>query len=264
MQPGASQPCAVFPGQRPVEDKQLQHQQQSTDAGPTFGITVQTMSGYRFPFDVPVTQTLCQLKERITSEINAKFNSRSSDLAIVFQSQLIDGAGSERRVIDFGIGDGSVLEVVRRNQNVELEIVVDYYVQEDIWPPEKSEFSFPFPVSRNLPCAMQIKAEVMEICEEEFASELLGMPKMTNPHLFLKNYELPRHAVISLGDDWTIGDHCLDDLVHAFNPYEVYVVDQAQCRCETCDMSWMLLGWHCPQVWHTASTGWSDSSSGPL
>ena len=253
MQPGACQPCAVFSGQRPVEDKQLQHQQQSTDACPTFGITVQAMSGYHFLLDVPVTQTLCRLKQRITSQINA----RSSDLAIVFQSQLVGDDGSERRVMDFGLGDGSVLEVVRQVQYVELDVVVDYYVEAHHWPLSKAEFSFPLHVSRNLPCAAQIKAELMEICEEEFASELLGMQKMTNPHLFLMNYELSRHAVVSLGDD-----HCLDDLSHAFNPYEIYVVDQAQCRCGTCDLSWMLLGWHCPQVWHTAWTGWSDSSSG--
>ena len=73
------------------------------------------------------------------------------------------------------------------------------------------------------------------------------------------NYELHWDAVFSLGDE-----DCLDELADAFNPYEVYVIDQTQCRCGTCDLSWMLDGWRCRrvwQVWHAARSGWSDSSS---
>ena len=81
--------------------------------------------------------------------------------------------------------------------------------------------------------------------------------QMTNPHLFLMNYELHWDTVFSLGDE-----DCLDELADAMvNPYEVYVIDQTQFRCGTCDLSWMLDGWRCPQIWHTATSGFSGSSS---
>ena len=80
---------------------------------------------------------------------------------------------------------------------------------------------------------------------------------MTNPHLFLLNYELGWNKWFSLGDE-----DCLDEVPEAFDPYEVYVIDQQQCQCETCDLAWMLDGWYCPQIWYTATSGFSGSSSG--
>ena len=81
--------------------------------------------------------------------------------------------------------------------------------------------------------------------------------QMTNPHLFLMNYELHWDRQFSLGDE-----DCLDELADAMvNPYEVYVIDQTQFRCGTCDLSWMLDGWRCPQIWHTARLGWSDGDA---
>ena len=120
MRPGASQPCAVVPSQRPVDDEQLQHRQHSTDACPTIGITVYEMSGARFLLVVPVTQTLCFLKQQIAERLCA----RLSDLSIVFQLQLVGDDGSVR---DFGLVDGSVLQVVRIVRNVELGVFLHYW-----------------------------------------------------------------------------------------------------------------------------------------
>ena len=231
--------CREVPSQRPVED-----QQQSTDACPTFGITVHEMSGKHFLLVVPVTQTLCLLKQQIASRLRA----RSSDLSIVFQSRLVGDDGSVR---DFGLVDGSVLQVVRIARYVELVVFV-HYLDSVRRPWRRAELPFRFDVPWNMPCAARIKAEVMRIFDGA------GLQKMTNPHLFLMN-EFHPHLVFSLGDE-----DCLDELADAFNPYEVYVIDQTQCRCRTCDLSWMLDGWRCRrvwQIWHAARSGWSDSSS---
>ena len=144
-------------------------------ACPTFEITVSNALSHKsFYLLVSNNHAMFDLKNAIAANLGAKY---SSDIQIMFQSQLVGDDGSEKRVIDFGLGDGSVLEVVRQVQYVELDVVVDYYVEAHHWPLSKAEFSFPLHVSRNLPCAAQIKAELMEICEEEFASELLGMQK---------------------------------------------------------------------------------------
>ena len=222
--------CREVPSQRPVED-----QQQSTDACPTFGITVHEMSGKHFLLVVPVTQTLCLLKQQIASRLRA----RSSDLSIVFQSRLVGDDGSVR---DFGLVDGSVLQVVRIARYVELVVFV-HYLDSVRRPWRRAQLPFRFDVPWNMPCAARIKAEVMRIFDGA------GLQKMTNPHLFLMN-EFHPHLVFSLGDE-----DCLDELADAFNPYEVYVIDQTQCRCGTCDLSWMLDGWTCPQVWHAARSG---------
>ena len=91
--------------------------------------------------------------------------------------------------------------------------------------------------------------------------------KMTNPHLFLMNYSIDDPAVISLGDDLCLDELTseikprLDELTSEIKPLEVYVIDETCCRCGTCDLSWMLDGWYCPHTWHSATTGFSDSSS---
>ena len=251
MRPSASQPCAVVPSQRPVDDEQLQHRQHSTDACPTIGITVYGMSGAPFLLVVPVTQTLCFLKRQIAERLCA----RLSDLSIVFQLQLVGDEGSVR---DFGLVDGSVLQVVRKPRIprcVELVVFV-YYMYSVKRPWRSAEFNFRFEVPWNMPCSATIKAEVMRIFD---GTGNAGVQKMTNPHLFLLNYELGWNKWFSLGDE-----DCLDEVPEAFDPYEVYVIDQTQCRCGTCDPSWMLEGWRCRrvwQVWQAARSGRSDSSS---
>ena len=173
MRPGASQPCAVVPSQRPVDDEQLQHRQHSTDACPTIGITVYEMSGARFLLVVPVTQTLCFLKQQIAERLCA----RLSDLSIVFQLQLVGDDGSVR---DFGLVDGSVLQVVRKPRiprYVELVVFV-FYVDSVRRPWRSAELNFRFHVPWNMPCAATIKAEVMRIFDGA------GVQKMTNPIYF--------------------------------------------------------------------------------
>ena len=132
---------------------------------------------------------------------------------------------------------------------VELVVFV-FYVDSVRRPWRSAELNFRFDVPWNMPCAATIKAEVMRRFDGA------GVQKMTNPHLFLLNYELGWDEWFSLGDE-----DCLDELPEAFDPYEVYVIDQTQCQCGTCDLSWMLDGWHCPQIWHTATSGFSRSSS---
>ena len=236
----------------------------------SFRITVErALTGDTFELDVPFAQTLSGLKYAIADGLN-KRRPRSSGLpcvstmprpeylTIMFQGKVVGSTddGSERRVMDIGLGHGCVVQVVQHVRTMEVKVVVDYY--DSISPLSKAEFSFPLEVPRNAPCAQTIKAKVIEICAGGYAAWLLGRQEVANPHLFLMNYELSWHAVVSLEDN-----HWLDDWADAhFNPHNVYVVDQTQCRCGTCDLDWMLFGWHCPQLWHAAWSGWSESSSG--
>ena len=222
------------------------------------------MSGKRSQMDVPITQTLCHLKQQIASQLNA----RSSDLAIVFQSQLVGDDDSETSVYDFGLGNGSVLQVALQVRYEEVVVYVAYW-DSLFWPLRRAEYSFRFKVPQNIPCAALIKAEVMRICDGEWCDELRCAQRMTDPHLFLTNDSWTRidcgFTVISLGDD-----HSLDELADEFNPYEVYVIDPMFCRCGICDLSWMLHEWYCPQLWHSAALAHhteaiaSSSSSGCL
>ena len=151
----------------------------------------------------------------------------------MFQLQLVGDDGSVR---DFGLVDGSVLQVVRINRYVEMVVFVSYL---DFFTPlRRATYSFPLNVPWNMPCAALIKAEVMRKFDGA------GVQKMTNPHLFLLNYALGWDEWFSLGDE-----DCLDELAEAFDPYEVYVIDQTQCQCGTCDLAWMLDGWYCPRIW---------------
>ena len=109
-------------------------------------------------------------------------------------------------------------------------------------PWRSAEVNFRFEVPWNMPCSATIKAEVMRIFD---GTGNAGVQKMTNPHLFLLNYELGWNEWFSLGDE-----DCLDELPEAFDPYEVYVIDQKQCQCGTCDLAWMLDGWYCPRIWY--------------
>ena len=244
MQTGASEPCVAFPSQRPVEDEQLQHKQQSTDAGPTFTITLMhAMSGDTIPLEIPFTDSLCRLSHRIALRLGA----RSCDLTIMFQSRLVGDDDCEKNVIDFGLRAGSVLEVVRLVRHVKLVVFVNY--MDDLFEPRRrATFSFQMVVPRNSPCAALVKTEVMQ----RFDGERYDcVQKLTNPHLFLLNYGFDQirnsHSMVfSLGDEL-----CLDDFPgQQANPYEVYVIDQQQCQCETCDLAWMLNGWYCPRIWN--------------
>ena len=233
--------CAGFAlNESSLSERDVEHQQQSTNACPTFRITVNAMSGKSFLLDVPIKKTMSDLKLQIAERLEV----RSSDLAIVFQSQLVDDVDSERGVIDIGLGHDSVIEVVRQVSYVETVVFVWCEDLEKNWPHRRFEFSFRIDVPWNMPCAPLIKEEVMGICNGDDIQEI------TNPHLFLENYDLRWSAVFSLGDE-----HCLHELPPEFDPYEVYVIDEARCRCGTCDLAWMLEGWICPQEWHAARSG---------
>ena len=54
-------------------------------------------------------------------------------------------------------------------------------------------------------------------------------------------------AVFPLTDE-----HCLDAVPFEFDTKRIYVIDQDECRCGTCDLSWMLDNWICPQLWNAA------------
>ena len=256
MQTGASEPCEAFPSQRPVEDEQLQHEQQSTDAGPTFTITLMhAMSGDTFPLEIPFTDSLCRLKHRIALRLGA----RSSDLTIMFRSHLVGEDGSKGWVInkstawrqmtmaakDLGLGDGSVIKFVRHP--VYKEVVVHVHVvdlEEADWWHQRGEINFRFNVEWNMPCATTIKAEVMRLCDKDQKT----WKEITNPHLFLMNYaDYDEDAVFPFTDK-----HCLDAVPFEFDTKRIYVIDQDECQCGTCDLSWMLDNWICPQLWHAA------------
>ena len=256
MQTGASEPCEAFPSQRPVEDEQVQHKQQSTDAGPTFTITLMhAMSGDTIPLEIPFTDSLCRLKHRIALRLGA----RSSDLTIMFQSHLVGEDGSKEWVInkstawrqmtmaakDLGLGDGSVIKFVRHP--VYKEVVVHVHVvdlEEADWRHQRGEINFRFNVEWNMPCATTIKAEVMRLCDKDQKT----WKEITNPHLFLMNYaDYDEDAVFPFTDK-----HCLDAVPFEFDTKRIYVIDQDECQCETCDLAWMLDNWICPQLWHAA------------
>ena len=95
------------------------------------------ISGKRFQMDVPITQTLCHLKQQIASQLNA----RSSDIAIVFQSQLVGDDDSETNVYDFGLGNGSVLQVALQIRYEEVVVYVAYW-DSLFWPLRRAEYSF--------------------------------------------------------------------------------------------------------------------------
>ena len=227
-------------------------------ACPTFEkITVSNaMSGERFYLLVSNSHTLSDLKNEIAQELGAKY---SSDIQIMFQSKLVGDDDCERSVIDFGLRAGSVIEVVRLVRNVDIVVFVIYMCSR-FKPRRYREYSFPMVVPRNRPCAALVKAEVMQrFADDERSPRMNGMQKITKPHTFLLNYGLHQirntySSVFSLGDEL-----CLDDFPgQAANPYEVYVIDNTQCQCGTCDLAWMLDGWHCPQTWHTETSGFSD------
>ena len=225
-------------------------------ACPTFEkITVSNaMSGERFYLLVSNNHTLSDLKNEIAQELGAKY---PSDIQIMFQSKLVGDDDCERSVIDFGLRAGSVIEVVRLVRNVDIIVFVIYT---RFKPRRYREYSFPMVVPRNRPCAALVKAEVMQrFADDERSPRMNGMQKITKPHTFLLNYGLHQirntySSVFSLGDEL-----CLDDFPgQQANPYEVYVIDYTQCQCGTCDLAWMLDGWHCPQTWHTETSGFSD------
>ena len=227
-------------------------------ACPTFEkITVSNaMSGERFYLLVSNNHTLSDLKNEIAQELGAKY---SSDIQIMFQSKLVGDDDCERSVIDFGLRAGSVIEVVRLVRNVDIVVFV-IYMDSRFKPRRYREYSFPMVVFRNSPCAALVKAEVMQrFADDERSPRMNGMQKITEPHTFLLNYGLQQirntySSVFSLGDEL-----CLDDFPgQQANPYEVYVIDYTQCQCGTCDLAWMLDGWHCPQTWHTETSGFSD------
>ena len=229
-----------------LSEGDVEHQRQTTDACPTFAITVRAMNGRCFLLDVPIKKTMSGLKLQIAERLEA----RSSDLGIVFQSQLVGDVDSERGVLDFGLGAGCVIQVVHHVRYVHIVVIVTY-VDTFFFPWRRSLHRFDLEVPRNMPCAEQIKAEVMQ----EFNGERYDcVQKMTDPELFLLNYGL--HGTrISLRDE-----DCLDDFPDAVaNPYEVHVIDQTQCLCGTCDLSWMRDGWRCPQIWYPPPDSSSDS-----
>ena len=213
------------------------------------------MSGESFYLFVSNYHTLSDLKYEIAEELGAK---STSDIQIMFQSQVVGDDDCERSVIDFGVRDGSVIEVVRLVRKVDIVVFV-HYMDSRYKPRRRREYGFPMVVPRNRPCAAFVKTEVMQRFDGERSPLRFGMQKMTNPHLFLLNYGLQQirntySSVFSLGDKQS-----LDDFPgQAANPYEVYVIDETQCQCGTCDLAWMLDGWHCSQIWHTETSGFSD------
>ena len=210
-------------------------------ACPTFKITVSyAMSGESFNFPVSYDYAMFDLKNQIAAKLGAKY---SSDIKIMFQSRLVGDDDCEKNVIDFGLRAGSVLEVVRLRRDVKLVVFVNYMDDHWMMPRRRATFSFQMVVPRNRPCAALVKTEVMQRFD---GGRYDCVQKMTNPHLFLLNYGLHHIRRFSLGDEL-----CLDDFPgQQANPYEVYVIDQKQCQCGTCDLAWMLDGWYCPRIWY--------------
>ena len=228
-------------------------------ACPTFEITVSNaLSPESFSSTLLVSNNhaMFDIKNQIAANLGAKY---SSDIQIMFQSRLVGDDDCEKNVIDFGLRAGSVLEVVRLVRYVKMVVFVNY--MDDLFKPRRrATFSFQMVVPRNRPCAALVKAGVMQrFARDERSPRMNGMQKITKPHTFLLNYGLHQirntySSVFSLGDEL-----CLDDFPgQAANPYEVYVIDNTQCQCGTCDLAWMLDGWHCPQTWHTETSGFSD------
>ena len=247
------------PNENSLSERDVEHQQQSTNACPTFKIRVRTMSGNCLLLDVSITHTLCDLKLKIAARLGA----RSSDLGIVFRGRLLGDDDSERRVIDFGLGAGCVIAVVRQVRYVRVVALVNYI--DTVFTPwcraEYGTLDVRLDVPRNIPCAALIKAEVRRRFD---GGRYDCVQNMTNPHLFLLLYELHWDTVftetrISFGDE-----DCLDDFADALAyPIEVYVVDQTHCECGTCDLGWMLDGWHCPQIWTSPAERVSPSRYSP-
>ena len=218
----------------------------SHNACPTFAkITVSNaMNGACLYLKVSNSYTLSDLKNKIAELYDARY---SSDIQIMFQSQVVGDDDCERRVIDFGLRAGCVIEVVRLARNVDIIVFVNYMDLRNR-PRRCRLYSFPMVVPRNRPCAALVKTEVMQRFD---GGRYDCVQKMTNPHLFLLNYGLHQirnsHSMVfSLGDEL-----CLDDFPgQQANPYEVYVIDQKQCQCGTCDLAWMLDGWYCPRIWY--------------
>ena len=220
---------------------------------PTFvNITVSNaMNGARLYLKVPNSYTLSDLKNKIAELYDARY---SSDIQIMFQSQVVGDDDCDRRVIDFGLREGSVIQVVRLVRDVNIVVFVMCINARK--PQRKTVYSFPMVAPRNRPCAAIVKAEVMKrFADGERSPRTNGMVQLTNPHLFLVNADFNHASVFSLGDEL-----CLDDFSgHAeYSPYRVWVIDETHCRCGTCDLARMLDGWHCPQTWHTETSGSSD------
>ena len=161
----------------------------STDACQTCIIMVHPMIGDHFELKVSTTQTLRHLKHEIASQLGKRW----SDLAIVFQGQLIGGGCSERSVVDYGLGDGNVIEIMCQLRSIRINVIVTFMHES-----QKSKTNFGFKVPRNCPCAAQIKEEIMRICgNTEF--------EMTNPVLFLA-HDLNWFSFLGNEcclDDWT-------------------------------------------------------------
>ena len=220
---------------------------------PTFvNITVSNaMNGARLYLKVSNSYTLSDLKNKIAELYDARY---SSDIQIMFQSQVVGDDDCDRRVIDFGLREGSVIQVVRLVRDVNIVVFVMCINARK--PQRKTVYSFPMVAPRNRPCAAIVKAEVMKrFADGERSPRTNGMVQLTNPHLFLVNADFNHASVFSLGDEL-----CLDDFSgHAeYSPYRVWVIDETHCRCGTCDLARMLDGWHCPQTWHTETSGSSD------
>ena len=119
-------------------------------------------------------------------------------LEIVFQRQVLGDVDIERGVLDIGLGAGCVIQVVHQQRFVHMKVFVVYmeswiHPLAQVWshiPWRRSLWRFELDVPRNMPCAAQIKAEVMQ----RFNGERYGcVQKMTSPHLFLdvyRNYAL--------------------------------------------------------------------------
>ena len=215
-------------------------------ACPTFEITVSNaLSSESFSSTLLVSNNhaMFDIKNQIAANLGAKY---SSDIQIMFQSRLVGDDDCEKNVIDFGLRAGSVLEVVRLVRYVKMVVFVNYMDDLERLPRRRATLSFQMVVPRNRPCAALVKTKVMQRFD---GGRYDCVQKLTNPHLFLLNYGLHQirntySMVFSLGDEL-----CLDDFPgQQAKPYEVYVIDQKQCQCGTCDLAWMLDGWYCPRI----------------
>ena len=227
----------------------------SHNACPTFvNITVSNaVTGAPLYLQVSVNSTLADLKNNIAELYGAKY---LSDIQLVFQSQVVGDDDCERRVIDLGLCEGSEIQVVRR---VREEVIVVFVIGINARKPRrKVEYSFPMVVPRNHPCAALVKATVMKkFADGERSPRTNDLVQLTNPHLFLGNTDFNHASVFTLGDELCL-DNCLDDFRRESSPYRVWVIDETHCRCGTCDLAWMIDGWHCPQIWDTETSGSSD------
>ena len=227
----------------------------SHNACPTFvNITVSNaVTGAPLYLQVSVNSTLADLKNNIAELYGAKY---LSDIQLVFQSQVVGDDDCERRVIDLGLSQGSEIQVVRP---VRLEVIVVFVIGINARKPRhKVEYSFPMVVPRNRPCAALVKERVMKkFADGERSPRTNDLVQLTKPHLFLGNTDFNHASVFTLGDELCLDD-CLDDFRRESSPYRVWVIDETHCRCGTCDLAWMIDGWHCPQIWDTETSGTSD------